>query len=451
MAKANGLTDVRLNESQLRALVEQILAVAASEGATDAEVSANEETGLGVTVRRGELETVEFNQDRGFGITVYLGNRKGSASTSDSSQGAIKETVRAALDIARYTQEDAANGLADPAELADAPMELDLYHPWPLSADEAQEIARATEAAAFAHDKRIVNSEGAEVSTHQSCRVYGNSSGFIGAYNGTRHGISCVVIAEDNQGMQRDYWYGVARNVDDVEDFEAIGKRAAVRAVDRLGARRAPTGEFPVLFDPQMATGLIGHLMGALSGGALYRKASFLLDSLDTQVLSDHISLAEDPWLKRGMGSSYFDGDGVATRANHFVRDGNVENYVLGTYSARRLGMQTTGNSGGVHNLALTGDTRSVAELVRMVGRGLLVTELMGQGVNGVTGDYSRGAAGFWIENGALAYPVEEATIAGNLKGLYKQIVAVGDDVDRRGNFHVPSILLERMTVAGVG
>ena len=438
-------------ETGLRSLVEQILEVAQRAGATDAEVSANDETGLGVTVRRGELETVEFNQDRGFGITVYLGQQKGSASTSDSSGGAIEETVRAALDIARYTQSDAANGLAEPALFPTEFQDLDLHHPWDVNPEAAQALAEAVEASAFAQDERIVNSEGAEVSTQRACRVYGNSRGFIGVHNGTRHGASCVVIAKDNQGMQRDYWYDVARCHEDLMAPEALGARAAQRAVPASGARRPPTGEYPVLFDPQMAAGLVGHLLGALSGGALYRKASFLLDSLGDQVVSPHVSIAEDPWLRRGLGSSVFDGDGVATRANHFVRDGKVENYVLGSYSARRLGLETTGNAGGVHNLTLTGAERPVDELLSIMGTGLLVTELMGQGVNGVTGDYSRGAAGFWIEDGAIAYPVEEATIAGNLKTMYQQILAVGDDTDQRSNIRTPSLLLERMTIAGVG
>ncbi len=441
--------DMRESEQELKSLVADILAEAERQGASAAEVSVSADTGLGVSVRKGSLETVEFNQDRGFGITVYFGARKGSASTSDSSRNAIRETVRAAANIARYTQEDPCNGLAD-AELMPASLpELGLFHPWEVDPGRAQELALACENAAFEQDGRIVNSEGAQVSTQQSCRVYGNSHGFIGSVLGTRHGVSCVMIAEDGNGMQRDYWYTVARDPTGLESVESVGARAAARAVARLSPRRVRTGRFPVLYAPEVASGLVGHLLGALSGGAQYRKASFLLDCVDTTVSAEHLSLVEEPHLPGRMGSAAFDGDGVATWPKAFVSGGVAEHYILSTYSARRLGMHTTGNAGGVFNLSVRGNTRTVPELLSAMGTGLLVTELMGQGVNGVTGDYSRGASGFWVENGQVAYPVDEITIAGNLKDMYRHLELIGDDVDERGNIRAPSLLISGMTIAG--
>lgn len=441
--------DLRASEAELKALVADILDEATTQGASAAEVSVSADTGLAVSVRKGEVETVEFNQDRGFGITVYFGTRKGSASTSDSSREAIRETVKAAANIARYTQEDPCNGLADAALMPTALPELDLFHPWDMDPARAEALALECEAAAFGHDKRVVNSEGAEVSTQQSCRVYGNTHGFIGSYLGTRHGLSCVVIAEDDNGMQRDYWYTMARHPEALEAADAVGTRAGSRAVGRLSPRRVQTGRFPVLYAPEVATGLVGHLLGAISGGAQYRKASFLLDSLGEKVAADHLSLVEEPHLPRRIGSAGFDGDGVATYSKPFVDQGVVANYILGSYSARKLGRQTTANAGGVFNLTVRGNSRPVAELLSAMGRGLLVTELMGQGVNGVTGDYSRGASGFWIENGQIAYPVDEITIAGNLKDMYRSIELIGDDLDERGNIRTPSLLVGAMTVAG--
>jgi PmbA protein len=397
----------------------------------------------------GALETVEFNQDRGFGITVYVGARKGSASTSDSSRGAIEETVRAAMNIARHTQEDPYNGLADPDLMPKAVPDLDLFHPWEMDPARAEALALACEAAGRGFDPRIVNSEGAHVSSYQACRVYGNSHGFIGSYLGTRHGLSCSLIAQDHHGMQRDYWYTQARDPAGLEAPEAIGAEAARRTVARLSPRSVATGRFPVLFSPQMAGGIVGSLLGALSGGAQYRKASFLLDSLGQTVASPHLSLLERPHLRNRIGSAAFDGDGVATSAKAFVEQGVARNYILSAYSARRLGMTPTGNAGGVHNLLVAGDTRPVAELMRIMSRGLLVTELMGQGVNGVTGDYSRGASGFWIEDGAIAFPVDEITIAGNLREMLQDVVHIGDDPDERGNICAPSLLIGSMTIAG--
>ena len=454
MGTANGdmdkdITDIRGSEAELQNLVEDILGEARRQGASGAEVSASADAGLSVAVRRGELETVEFNQDRGFGITLYFGQRKGSASTSDSSLPAIRETVEAAANIARHTQEDPCNGLADAELMPEALPDLDIYHPWFLDPAAAEVMALACEGAGFSHDGRVVNSEGAQVSSQQSCRVYGNSHGFIGSYSATRHGISCVLIAEDENGMQRDYWYTTARDPAGLEDAEHVGTEAARRTVDRLSPQKVKTGRFPVVFAPNMATGLMGHLLGAISGGAQYRKSSFLLDSLGSSVAADHLTLAEQPHLRNSIGAAAFDGDGVATRAKAFVERGTVTNYVLSTYSGRRLDMQTTGNAGGVFNLTVSGRTLPRDELLRTMGRGLYVTELMGQGVNGVTGDYSRGASGFWIENGAIAYPVDEITIAGNLKEIYRDVQYLGDDLDTRGNIRAPSILVGNMTLAG--
>ncbi len=441
--------DLREQESSLKELTADILAEAKRQGADQAEVSVSVDAGLSVQVRKGELEQVEFNQDRGFGITVYFGKRKGSASTTDSSAGAIEDTVAAAKNIASHTEEDPCNGLADAALMPGELEDLDLFHPWDVEPQAAADIARACEAEGLAADERLTNSDGAQVNTQQALRLYGNSHGFIGAYAGTRHGLSCVLIGEDEAGMQRDFWYEVGRDAADLPAPESVGRRAADRTVARLSPRSAPTGTYPVLFEPPMASGLISHLLNAISGGSLYRKASFLLDSLGEQVLPEWLSLTERPQLKKSLGSANFDGDGVATREKSFVSAGVVENYILSAYSARKLGMTTTGNAGGVYNLDLDGPQTPYADMLKQIDRGLLVSELMGQGVNGVTGDYSRGAAGYWVENGEIVYPVAEVTVAGNLKDVYQRIVAIGDDVDYRGNVRAPSILIEAMTVAG--
>jgi PmbA protein len=441
--------DLRNEQGRLERLVADILDEAGRQGATAAEVSASVEAGLSVNVRMGALETVEFNQDRGFGITVYVGDRKGSASTSDSRPEAIAETVRAALNIARHTQPDRWNGLADAALMPKTLPDLDLYHPWDLDPARAEAFAAACEAAGRAADARIVNSEGAGVSSHRACRVYGNSNGFIGSVVATRHGLSCALIAEDGSGMQRDYWYTQSRDPAALDAPEAVGREAARRTLARLGPRKVATGRFPVLFVPNMAAGLIGSLLGALAGGAQYRKASFLLDSLGQQVANPMLSLIERPHLPKRIGSAAFDGDGVATSEKAFVQNGVAQHYVLSAYSARRLGLVPTGNADGVHNLEVLGDARPVPALLATMGQGLVVTELMGQGVNGVTGDYSRGAAGFWVENGEIAWPVDEITIAGNLREMLNDIVALGDDPDTRGNLWSPSILIGSMMVAG--
>jgi len=438
------------SRGELETVVAAILGEAKRQGASAAEAGVNAESGLSVTVRLGEVETVEHNRDKGLGVTVYFGQRKGSASTSDFSPEAIRETVGAACAIAKYTAEDPCAGLAD-AELmaADIP-DLDLHYPWDLSAERAIALAEECESAARAVDKRITNSEGATVSSHAGYRVYGNSHGFTGAYPSSRHSVSCAVIADDGQGMQRDYWYTVARDSGDLENVRGVGRRAGERAVKRLGGRRLPTQQAPVLFVAEVAGGLFGNFIRAVRGESLYRKASFLLDQLGQPIFPSFIRIHEQPHLKKALGSSPFDGEGVATRARDLISAGVLQGYVLDSYSARKLGMQTTGNAGGVHNLTIDPGPDDFAALLKEMGTGLLVTEMMGMGVNIVTGDYSRGAAGFWVENGTVQFPVEEITVAGNLREMFKGIVAVGNDVDTRGNTRTGSVLIERMTIAGV-
>ncbi len=437
------------HQQELTALVETILGEAKSQGADEAEVSVSMEQGLGVSVRKGELENLEFNQDRGFGITLYFDKRKGSASTTDSSEAAIRETVSAAKGIARHTQQDPHSGLAEPHLMAAKAMDLGLYDPWSVQPDEATAMAVACEEAGLSLDSKLTNSDGAQVSTQQALRVYGNSHGFLGAYPSTRHSMSCVLIGEDNNGMQRDYWYSVSRQWQALQNPEEIGQEAGRRTLARLSPRKAPTGKYPVILAPNLAAGLVGHLNGAISGGAQYRRASFLLDAVGQRVLPEWLTIREEPLMQGGLASAYFDGDGVATRDNVFVDKGYLTSYILSSYSARKLGLETTGNAGGVHNLHLDGPATARAELIAGIDQGLLITELMGQGVNGVTGDYSRGASGFWIENGEIAYPVAEFTLAGNLKDMLLNIVALGDDIDERSSIRAPSLLLDSMTVAG--
>ncbi len=436
-------------QQQLAEQVEQIIDEARRQGASACEVAVSLEQGLTTSVRQGEVETVEFNRDQGFGITLYLGQRKGSASTSASGTEAIRETVAAALAIAQHASEDDCAGLADAALMARELPDLDLYHPWSIEPEQAIELALQCEAAAFAHDPRIRNAEGSSLSSHQGCRVYGNSHGFIGGYTSSRHSLSCVMIAEQAGQMQRDYWYDVNRRAERLESPELIGRRAAERAVRRLGARSVPTCEVPVLFAAELAGGLFGHLLAAISGGNLYRRSSFLVDALGQTLFPEWMTIDERPRLPGGLASAAFDGDGLATYDKAFIEQGRLVSYVLGTYSGRKLGMPSTANAGGVHNLFVSHGTDDQAALLRQMGRGLLVTELMGQGVNLVTGDYSRGAAGFWVENGEIQFPVEEVTIAGNLRDMFRQIVAVGADLEWRGNVRSGSLLIERMTVAG--
>lgn len=433
----------------LQEQVEAILAEARRQGASACEVTVSAGQGLSTTVRQGEVETVEFNRDQGFGITLYVGQRKGSASTSATGSEAIRETVAAALAIAKHTSEDECAGLADAALMARELPELDLYHPWSITPEQAVEQALACEAAAFAADTRIKNADGTSLNTHQGCRVYGNSHGFVGGYASTRHSLSCVMIAEGEGQMQRDYWYDVNRQGELLADAKGIGQRAAERAVSRLGARPVPTCEVPVLFAAELAGGLFSHLLAAISGGNLYRHSSFLEGALGQRLFPEWLTLDERPHLPRALGSAAFDGDGLATYAKPFVEKGELVSYVLSTYSGRKLGLPSTANSGGVHNLFVTHGDEDQQALIRRMGRGLLVTELMGQGLNLVTGDYSRGAAGFWVENGEIQFPVQEVTIAGNLRDMFRQVVAVGCDLERRGNICTGSVLIEKMTVAG--
>ena len=437
-------------------LVDAALAHAKKLGATDAGAEASEGCGLSVSVRKGELENVERNRDKSLGVTVYLGQRRGNASTSDFSRAAIEQTVQAAYDIARFTAEDPVAGLPDAADIVhhdEAGRELDLFHPWTIASEEAAQIARLTEAAAFKTDKRITNSEGAAVSAQQSHFFSAHTRGFRGGYASSRHSISVSPIAGKGDGMQRDYWYSSHRHPEDLALPAAIGRYAAERALSRLKARKISTREVPVLFESPLAAGLLGALVQALSGGALYRKSSFLLDSLGTQVLPSHIDVLEDPFLLRGKGSSPFDEEGVRVQARSVIASGRVEGYFLSSYSARKLGMKTTGNAGGSHNLILSSSqTRPGDDLDAMLqklGTGLFVTELMGQGVNYVTGDYSRGASGYWVEKGRIAYPVHEITIAGNMKDMLLGITAVGADAYNYGAKTVGSILINKMKVAG--
>ena len=403
-----------------------------------------------MSVRRGEIETLEYNRDKGMGITVYLGQQRGYASTSDFSPAAVRSTVEAALSIARFTAPDPCSGLAEAALFAKNNPDLDLFHPWDLSVEAATGLALSCEAAALKADSRVTNSEGASVNVHQAHFVSANSLGFCGGYPSTRHSISCSVIAGDQEGMQRDDWYSSQRAPEDLLSPEEIGRTAARRAVARLDARKIPTGDVPVIFEAPLAAGLIGAFVHAVSGGALYRQSSFLLDSLGKAVFSPVVHISERPHLRRGLASSPFDDDGVATHDREVVVAGEVQGYFLSTYAARKLGMQTTGNAGGAHNLLVRPGEYDLPEIMRQMGRGLLVTELLGHGVNYVTGDYSRGAVGFWIENGQIAHAVEEITIAGNLRDMFRQIVAVGRDVHVHGGKQVGSILIEKMMVAGL-
>ena len=438
---------------RLAELAEDVIRRARIAGASQAEVAATIDTGLSVNVRLGEVETVEHTRDRGFGLTVYFGQRKGSASTADLHPDSIQATLDQACAIARYTEADPAAGLADASRMASAFPELDLWHPWDIDTAQAIELGIAIEDAGRAH-AGISNSDGASVQAGQGLSVYANSHGFVGRERGTRHALSLALIAGDEDGMQRDYWYDSVRAAGDFISPKALGDKAAERTLARLGARGLSTRQCPVLFAPELARGLIGHLLGAVSGGSLYRRASFLLDHLGKAVMPAWLNIDERPHLLRGQGSAGFDAEGVATRDSALIEGGVLARYMLGSYSARKLGMESTGNAGGVHNLVVTpgaadGEVSDFSGMLRRLGTGLLVTEVMGQGVSIVTGDYSRGAAGFWVENGRIAHPVEGITIAANLRDMFAGIVATGADVDPRSPVLTGSILLDRMTVAG--
>jgi PmbA protein len=420
-------------------------------GASQSEADASVSRGLSASVRLGEVDTVEYQRDRGLAVTVYFGKRKGSASTADLSRAAVRETVGKACAIARYTAEDPYAGLVDPEALARDIPDLDLDHAWDLSPERAIELARQCEAAGLAVDARVSNSEGASVGSQRHTGVYGNSLGFLAGYSATSHSVSCSLLAEEGTEMQRDHWYSIARDPADLEDAAAIGRLAGERALARLGARRLTTRKAPVAFTPDMARGLIGHFIGAIRGTSQYRKASFLLNTAGSRVFPAFLQMHERPHLLKALASSPFDQEGAATHDRELVRDGVLGGYVLGSYSARRLGLKTTGNAGGIHNLIVAASDGGLAPeaFLARLDTGLLVTELMGQGVNGVTGDYSRGASGFWVEHGAIAYPVHEITIAGNLKRMYLDIAAVGSDTDVRGAVRSPSLLVSEMTIAG--
>ena len=443
-------------QEQFQQLIEDALGMARQLGASDAGAEVSEGVGLSVSVRKGELENVERNRDKSLGVSVYLGQRRGNASTSDFSPAAMLQTVQAAYDIARFTAEDPAAGLPDAADLAtakDVARDLDLFHPWAVDAAQAAEIARRCEDAAMTVDRRITNSEGAGVSAQQAHFWAGNSRGFRGGYASSRHYLSVSPIAGKGSGMQRDGWYTSMRDADDLASPEAVGRYAAERALSRLKSRRVATGEVPVLFESTVAAGLLGAYVQATSGGALYRKATFLVDSLGQRVLAKHIDVLEDPHQIKGKGSAPFDDEGVRTRASQVVEAGVVKSYFLSTYSARKLGMKTTGHAGGSQNLSMSsrltkrGDT--LDKMLGKLGRGLFVTELMGQGVNYVTGDYSRGAAGFWVEDGRIVHPVHEVTIAGHLREMFSNIVAIGADAYTQGSKTVGSVLISRMKLAG--
>ncbi len=433
----------------LQGMVHEILKQAAELGASAAEAAVSSQNGYSVTVRKGEVETIEYNRDKGLGLTVYFGQCKGSASTTDFKPAAVRQTVQAACDIARYTTADEYAGLADAALLAKDIPQLDLYQPWPLEPEQAIALAQRCEAAGFAVDKRINNSEGAYVGTHSGQRVYGNSLGFVGGYASSSHSLGCTLIAAEHDEMQRDHWYSQSRNPQTLEDVESIGRKAGQRTVQRLNARKLSTCKVPVVFSADVARGLMGHFVRAVSGGALYRQSSFLLDSLGQQIFPDFVQMDERPHIPQGLGSAPFDNDGVATRPRKLIEKGLLQGYVLDSYAARHLGMQTTGNAGGVHNLHINSTGQSLADLLKDMGRGLLITEVMGQGVNIVTGDYSRGASGFWVEHGEIQYAVEEFTLAGKLRDMFQGLQAVGNDVDRRGNLLTGSWLIDNMTVAG--
>jgi PmbA protein len=450
MLMAVSSNPVRLDQADLQSIIERALEEARARGASQAEAAVSQDTGLSVSVRLGEVETLEHQRDRSMGITVYFGRRKGSASTADFSLDAVRATVAKACSIARFTAEDACSGLADAALMAREPSNLDLSHPWNISADRAIEIAKSCEASALAFDPLINNSEGASLSTHQGLHFYGNTHGFVGGYPTTSHSLSCVVLAGTGEDMQRDYWYSSSRDWHELEQAEAIGRESARRTIARLGPRRLSTRRAPVLFVPEIARGLIGHFTAAIRGSSQYRQSSFLLNSVGQQVFPPGFSIAERPHIPKAAGSAPFDDEGVATRDRELVADGVLTGYILSSYSARKLGLETTGNAGGPHNLLVKPSLAGGMDaLLPRLGTGLLVTELMGQGVNMVTGDYSRGAAGFWVENGSIQYPVAEITIAGNLRDMLKGIAAVGDDVDVRGATRVGSILLPEMTIAG--
>ncbi len=443
------MRDIDPRLADLEQIVAELLREAERQGASAAEAGVSSDSGLTATVRLGEVETIEHTRDNALGVTVYFGQRKGSASTTDLRPEAIRDTVRAACGIARYTHEDPYAGLADPALMARHIPDLDLYHPWSIEVDAAVDLALACEEAARALDSRITNSEGATLSTESGLHVYGNSHGFIGGYPVSRHSLSCAVIGGEGEGMQRDYWYTVARCPEDLESAEQVGRKAAQRTLGRLGSRKIGTRTAPVIFRADVAASLLRSFIGAIRGSSQYRRSSFLLDARGQRLFPDFVRIHEDPLLPRGLASAAFDQEGVATQARDLVTAGVLDGYVLDSYSARKLGLQTTANAGGVRNLRIDPSKLDLDGLMARMGEGLLIGELMGQGVNPVTGDYSRGAAGFWVENGEIRHPVEEITVAGNLRSMFRDLIAVGCDEECRGSIKTGSWLVGSLTIAG--
>lgn len=438
-------------EEALREISELTLKLAKKHGASTAELSINKGTGFSVEIHMGNVDKLEYNRDQGLSLTVYIGQHQGSATTGDLSPQAIEDTVKAACNIAKFTGEDEYTGLADADLMATQIDDLDLYHPWDLDTAQAIDMAKNCEQVALDFDDRIINSDGSSISTYSGIGLMSNSHGFTGVLPSSRHSISCSVIGQESgkEDMQRDYWYSSSRLNEKLESAEDIGKKAAERTLKRLNSQQLSTRQASVLYIPEMARSIVSHFTSAIKGGAQYRKATFLLDSVDKKVFPDFIRLHEQPHLQQAFGSRYFDREGVATKDRDIVTDGIVQNYIMSSYSARQLGLKTTANSGGTHNLTLDSTGQNFEELLKMLGTGFLVTELIGSGVNSMTGDYSRGAAGFWVENGEIQFPVEEVTVAGNLKDMFKNIVAVGTDVDYRGGTRTGSILIEGLTIAG--
>ena len=449
MEDENQIIDPSREIDSLREIIALAIDTAGRRGASASEAALSRTAGLSVNVRLGEVETIEHTRDDSLSVTVYFGRRKGSASSTDFTAAAVRETVDAACRIARYTAQDGFAGLADADRMAVEPPDLDLFHPWRITTDDAISLALETETAARDSDARITNSEGASVSKHDGGYVYGNSHGFLEGFSSSRNSLSCMVIAEDPSGMQRDYWYSIARDPARLEPASQVGLTAARRAVHRLGARKIETRSAPVLYEAGVARGVVHHFVSAIRGSNLYRKASFLVDRLGERVMSDHVRIHELPHLRGALASAAFDGEGVATTARDLVTGGVLRGYVLDSYSARKLGVPTTGNAGGVHNLTVDAGSKSFEELLAEMGTGLVITELLGMGINIVTGDYSRGAAGFWVEGGEIAYPVEEITIAGNLADMFLGIREVGADVDTRAGIRTGSLLIDRMAIAG--
>ena len=435
--------------SQIKDAVAEVLEHAKKLGATGAEAAMSSTSGLSVSTRMGEVETIEFNQDGGLGISVYVGNHKGSASTADLNPKTLRTVVEKAIDIAKFTSDDPHNGVADKDLLEFAPLDLDLYHPWDVSPEQGIELCHAAEQAALNADARIVNSDGASFSSHQGLRVYGNSHGLITGYPRTRHSISTMVIGKDGEQMQRDSAYTVARDQAGLKDAAAVGLEAASETLAKLNSKKLGTMKVPVVFRADIANSLFGHLVSAIGGGALYRKSSFLLDSLGTQVFNKCVNISERPHILKGLASSPFDSEGVKTIDREIIQGGELQTYLLASYAARKMNMTPTGHAGGIHNWLVEQTHADLAALLKTMGTGLLVTELMGQGVNTVTGDYSRGAAGFWVENGEIQYPVSEITIAGKLQDMFKGISGIGGDIERRGGIQTGSVLIEQMQIAG--